>query len=191
MDEKRHRVPTESYSFYRMDWNDPRSEVERETCPIMIPKRKLVGTRRKHLQKEELSDKQVEDKLKVTEEENESYPIVNWEYQVLGRMEMKDMEAYKKDLKDRSLEDKGINTLRRFEDVFDPIIMLVRKSTTQKESGGNDNLEAASKEKAPWHLSNIQVYKINKLKRSSKVFERILSIEEDLIQRNLGFECKS
>ncbi|GJX56093.1 hypothetical protein Tco_0285990 [Tanacetum coccineum] len=91
MDEEIKDGYKESY-FKRMSYNDIRpifervwdhvntfipigSEVEKgKPAPVMIEK-KAVGTRRKTLARRR--------------------PIVNWEYQVLGRMEMKDMEVYK------------------------------------------------------------------------------------------------
>ncbi|GJX90949.1 hypothetical protein Tco_0344275 [Tanacetum coccineum] len=84
-------------------------KVEKEDVkpdPVMSEK-KAVGTRRKTLARRRASDKQVEDSSKRQKKEKESddfeqekedlriYLIVNWEYWLLGRMEMKDMEVYK------------------------------------------------------------------------------------------------
>ncbi|GJV09224.1 hypothetical protein Tco_1346880 [Tanacetum coccineum] len=83
--------------------------VEKEDVkpdPVMSEK-KSVGTRRKTLARRRASDKQVEDRSKRQKKEKESddveqekedlriYPIVNWEYQLPGRMEITDIEVYK------------------------------------------------------------------------------------------------
>ncbi|GKC29928.1 hypothetical protein Tco_1037222 [Tanacetum coccineum] len=70
-------------------------KVEKEDVkldPVMIEK-KAVGTRRKTLAKRRAI---LKDEVYVTPEFlSVRYPIVNWEYQLHGRMEMKDVEAYK------------------------------------------------------------------------------------------------
>ncbi|GJV09219.1 hypothetical protein Tco_1346875 [Tanacetum coccineum] len=71
-------------------------KVEKEDVksdPVMSEK-KVVGTRRKTLARRRAILKDKEESV-TPEFIYVRYPIVNWEYQLLGRMEMKDMEVYK------------------------------------------------------------------------------------------------
>ncbi|GJR44171.1 hypothetical protein Tco_0089670 [Tanacetum coccineum] len=85
-------------------------ETRRKTLARRRASDKQVEDNSKRQKKEKESDDFEQEKedlrmwLSVLKDEEESvtpeflsvrYPIVNWEYQLLGRMEMKDMETYK------------------------------------------------------------------------------------------------
>ncbi|GKA02357.1 hypothetical protein Tco_0675022 [Tanacetum coccineum] len=111
------------------------------------------------------------------------YPIVNWEYQLLGRMEMKDMEAYKLTRAD------GTNLkiiLRKEKELSFGELRMMFDPDEQDEIWKNQE----SWKVLRWRLyENSGVHSVfltdtpmeinmlvgKKLKRSSKVFERILS----------------
>ncbi|GKB86419.1 hypothetical protein Tco_0958691 [Tanacetum coccineum] len=93
-------------------------KVEKEDVKldlIMIEK-KAVRIRRKTLARRKASVLKDEEESMTLEFLSVRYPIVNWEYQLHGRMEMKDVEAYKLTRADRTVSFHG----GRFEMMFDP-----------------------------------------------------------------------
>ncbi|GKA25091.1 putative ribonuclease H-like domain-containing protein [Tanacetum coccineum] len=102
LDERQH-VPTEATQSKGIDWNDPRSDVEKGSSkPSKRETSKTVEEEK--VKKEDVKHDPVRLKIKLLEQEEKhlqeeeqvtnKYPIVNWEYQMHGQMEMKDMEAY-------------------------------------------------------------------------------------------------